>query len=70
MFALLHGKASYRTICTGPPADRYADRPLLGGTVEIDRWQSISIGIRREREKEEEGEIWFPRALLFPDSPA
>ncbi|RWW60371.1 hypothetical protein BHE74_00032640 [Ensete ventricosum] len=36
------GKIPYRAVRTDPPADRYTDRPLLGGTVEIGRWRSIS----------------------------
>ncbi|RZR95980.1 hypothetical protein BHM03_00024898, partial [Ensete ventricosum] len=65
--------ASYRVVCIGPLVDRCADLSLLGGTTEIDYQRSISIGISRGREKEEkgeeEGETWFPRALLFPGSP-
>ncbi|RWW02579.1 hypothetical protein GW17_00034325 [Ensete ventricosum] len=61
------GKAPYRVIRTGPPTNQYANRPLPGDATEIDHhWPSISTGISRGREKEEEGETWFPRALLFP----
>ncbi|RWW39899.1 hypothetical protein BHE74_00054726 [Ensete ventricosum] len=50
------GKALYRAIRIDPPVDQYVDRPLLGGTVEIDRRRSISIGIteggrKKKREK-------------------
>ncbi|RZR72934.1 hypothetical protein BHM03_00018674 [Ensete ventricosum] len=51
------GKAPYRVIRTGPPTDRYANRPLPGDTTEIDHHlPSISTDISRGREKEEEGE--------------
>ncbi|RRT46857.1 hypothetical protein B296_00049633, partial [Ensete ventricosum] len=59
-------KTPYRAVCTGPPTDRYVDRLLLGGTIEIDSWRPISIAGSRfrpgrfqpvsGREKEEEGE--------------
>ncbi|RRT44452.1 hypothetical protein B296_00047144 [Ensete ventricosum] len=57
---------------TGLTRYRYADRPLLGGTIEISRRRSISIVGGRLREKEDEGEeekgekkeipalLWFP----------
>ncbi|RZS15887.1 hypothetical protein BHM03_00047815, partial [Ensete ventricosum] len=62
------GKAPYRAVRTGPPADWYADHPLPSGTIEIDRWQSISVIGGRLREKEEEGETCSPHAALprFP----
>ncbi|RWW25099.1 hypothetical protein GW17_00010575 [Ensete ventricosum] len=36
------GKAPYRPVHTSPTADRYANRPLPGGTTKIDRRRSIS----------------------------
>ncbi|RWW07073.1 hypothetical protein GW17_00029551 [Ensete ventricosum] len=53
--ALPSGKAPCRVIFIGSPGDRYTDRPLPGGTVEIDRRRSISIIGGQLREKEEEG---------------
>ncbi|RZS16852.1 hypothetical protein BHM03_00048911 [Ensete ventricosum] len=32
-FSLPSGKAPYHPVCTGPAADRYAGRPLPGGTA-------------------------------------
>ncbi|RWW34723.1 hypothetical protein GW17_00000499, partial [Ensete ventricosum] len=43
------GKAPYRPVHTGLAADRYADRPLLGGTAKIDRRQLISVVDNRFR---------------------
>ncbi|RRT77918.1 hypothetical protein B296_00000451 [Ensete ventricosum] len=45
-----------REVRIGSIGNRYADRPLLGGTVEIGRWRLISTVGGRLREKEEEGE--------------
>ncbi|RWW34720.1 hypothetical protein GW17_00000512 [Ensete ventricosum] len=57
VIAIVRGlSALYRAVHTGWLADRYADCPLSGGTVEIDRRQSISAVDGRLREKEEEGE--------------
>ncbi|RWW33914.1 hypothetical protein GW17_00001348 [Ensete ventricosum] len=65
-------------VCTGPPADRFADRLLPGGTVDwgcfrpvtipvdFDCRRPISSGISPGREKEEEGEEKPGVALLFP----
>ncbi|RWW01378.1 hypothetical protein GW17_00035588 [Ensete ventricosum] len=44
----------YHPVHTGPAADRYADRPLPGGTVKIDRQRSIEGEIDRWRSIEEE----------------
>ncbi|RWV79398.1 hypothetical protein GW17_00059474 [Ensete ventricosum] len=41
----------YRPVHTGPAADRYADRPLPGGTAKIGRRQSISAVCGRFKEK-------------------
>ncbi|RWW37091.1 hypothetical protein BHE74_00057856, partial [Ensete ventricosum] len=51
-FALPSGKALYRAVRTGPSADRYVDRSLLGGTAEIDHRLLISAVGDRLREKE------------------
>ncbi|RZR99230.1 hypothetical protein BHM03_00028751 [Ensete ventricosum] len=45
-----------REVRIGSIGYRYADRPLLGSTVEIGRWRLISTVGGRLREKEEEGE--------------
>ncbi|RWW87273.1 hypothetical protein BHE74_00003907 [Ensete ventricosum] len=68
-FALPGSKAPYQAVLTGPPADRYADRPLPSGTVEIDSRRSISTGISRGREKEEEGENLVPQRAALPRFP-
>ncbi|RWW47981.1 hypothetical protein BHE74_00045986 [Ensete ventricosum] len=44
--------ALYRSVwavCTSPTIDRYADRPLPGGTAKIDRRRSIEGEINRRR---------------------
>ncbi|RZS25097.1 hypothetical protein BHM03_00058253 [Ensete ventricosum] len=49
--------------------DRYADRSLPGGTAEIDRRLSISIGISRGREKEVEKKREKPGSPVRCSSP-
>ncbi|RWW40369.1 hypothetical protein BHE74_00054221, partial [Ensete ventricosum] len=48
---LTEQSGSYRMVCTGLAADRYADRPLPAGTAKIDRRRSISAVGGRLREK-------------------
>ncbi|RWW09891.1 hypothetical protein GW17_00026596 [Ensete ventricosum] len=60
------GKAPYRAVRTDLPVDRYADFPLPGGTVEIDRRWSISTINGRLREKEDEGETCFAAHYSSP----
>ncbi|RWW58829.1 hypothetical protein BHE74_00034292 [Ensete ventricosum] len=60
VFVLLYvstlcGKASYRAVRIGPPADRYANCLLPGNTAKISHWRSISV-VEEEEEGEEEGE--------------
>ncbi|RWW34012.1 hypothetical protein GW17_00001250 [Ensete ventricosum] len=71
--AILGGKALYRAIRIDPPVDQYVDRPLLGGTVEIDRRRSISIGITEGGRKKKREKPGSParsvarRRFLLPD---
>ncbi|RRT52429.1 hypothetical protein B296_00019345 [Ensete ventricosum] len=43
----------YRPVYTGPAVDRYADRPLPGGTTKIGLRQSVSVVDGRLRKKKE-----------------
>ncbi|RWW25260.1 hypothetical protein GW17_00010411 [Ensete ventricosum] len=69
-FALLSGKTLYRLVCTGPIADRYADRLLPGSTTKMDRWQSIEgekekkKKKRRRRKKKKRIHTFFPGIVL------
>ncbi|RWV81016.1 hypothetical protein GW17_00057610 [Ensete ventricosum] len=45
------GKAPYHPIRTGMAGDRYADRPLQGGTAKIDRRRLISAVSGRLKKK-------------------
>ncbi|RZS02075.1 hypothetical protein BHM03_00032043, partial [Ensete ventricosum] len=46
---MVRGKAPYHPVCTGPAADRYADRSLSGGTPKGSRRRSIVGKIDRRR---------------------
>ncbi|RRT73703.1 hypothetical protein B296_00022584, partial [Ensete ventricosum] len=66
-FALPSGKIPYRSVRTGPIADWYADRSLLGGTAKIDRRRSIEGEKgkkKRRRRKNKRIHTSFPRAVL------
>ncbi|RWW09125.1 hypothetical protein GW17_00027404 [Ensete ventricosum] len=61
------GKIPYRSVRTGPIADWYADRSLLGGTAKIDRRRSIEGEKgkkKRRRRKNKRIHTSFPRAVL------
>ncbi|RRT42705.1 hypothetical protein B296_00041668 [Ensete ventricosum] len=54
------GKIPYRAVRTDPPADRYTDRPLLGGTVEIGHGVQFQLSIEREiRKRRRRGETYL-----------
>ncbi|RWW32998.1 hypothetical protein GW17_00002302 [Ensete ventricosum] len=63
---LILGKAPSRAVHTGSLANQYVDHLLLGGTVEIGRWQSIE-GERRRRRRRGRKILpalpWFPRTV-------
>ncbi|RWW26485.1 hypothetical protein GW17_00009134 [Ensete ventricosum] len=56
-------KASYQAVRIGPPADLYADRPLLGGIAE-----SSAVDFGRKKKNEKKREKNTSHALLFPGS--
>ncbi|RZR80101.1 hypothetical protein BHM03_00006019 [Ensete ventricosum] len=63
------GKIPYRSVRTGPIADWYADRSLLGGTAKIDRRRLIEgekgkKKKKRRRRKNKRIHTSFPRAVL------
>ncbi|RZS07820.1 hypothetical protein BHM03_00038707 [Ensete ventricosum] len=58
-----------RPLPVGPPADRYIDRSLSGGTVKIDCWRSILTSISQGMEKEEEGRNLVPPCAALPQLP-
>ncbi|RRT77530.1 hypothetical protein B296_00017690, partial [Ensete ventricosum] len=61
--ALPSGKAPSRAVRTGSSANQYVDHLLLGGTVEIGRWQSIEGERRRRRRR---GRKILPALPRFP----
>ncbi|RZS25696.1 hypothetical protein BHM03_00058937 [Ensete ventricosum] len=76
-FALSDGKSPYRVVRTGPLVDRYADRPLSGSTVEIDRKLIVDGrfrpvlaegGRKKKREKKREKNL-VPQRVALPRFP-